>query len=70
MNAMVVKGVKTNTNNKNNKKNFYLSVPSSDADIIQYTISKKMMESLNNEVKYMSSVMTKSILEAFLDGGR
>lgn len=66
MNTMMVKGVKVN--NKNKK--FYLSVPSSDAEIIQYAISHKMMESLENEVKAISSVMTGSILEAFLNDGK
>ena len=63
MNTMMVKGVKVN--NKNKK--FYLSVPSSDAEIIQYAISHKMIESLENEMKTISSVMTGSILEAFLN---
>ena len=66
MNTMMVKGVKVN--NKNKK--FYLSVPSSDAEIIQYAISHKMIESLENEMKTISSVMTGSILEAFLNDGK
>lgn len=66
MNTMMVKGVKVNDKNKK----FYLSVPSSDAEIIQYAISHKMIESLENEMKTISSVMTGSILEAFLNDGK